>query len=70
MYPNFEETLYMYDTSHGYDYDHFMNTELMINNRLLCTFTTLETLDELIYQKTPFWFTARKNTMCYTQSIH
>jgi hypothetical protein len=25
-----------------------MNTELMINNRLLCTFTTLETLDELI----------------------
>jgi hypothetical protein len=48
MYPNFEEALYMYDTSHSYDYDHFMNTDIMINNRLLCTFTTLDTLDELI----------------------
>jgi hypothetical protein len=25
-----------------------MNTDIMINNRLLCTFTTLDTLDELI----------------------
>jgi hypothetical protein len=48
MYPTLEETPYTYNTSHGYDYDLFMNTDLNMNNRLLCTFTTLGDLDNLI----------------------
>ena len=48
MYPTLEEPLYTYNTSHGYDYDLFMNTDLNMNNRLLCTFTTLGDLDNLI----------------------
>ena len=48
MYPTLEESLYTYNTSHGYDYDSFMNTDLNMNNRLLCTFTTLGDLDNLI----------------------
>lgn len=48
MYPTLEEPLYTYNTSHGYDYDSFMNTDLNMNNRLLCTFTTLGDLDNLI----------------------
>ena len=48
MYPTLEETPYTYNTSYGYDYDSFMNTDLNMNNRLLCTFTTLGDLDNLI----------------------
>ena len=48
MYPILKETPYTYNTSHGYDYDLFMNTDLNMNNRLLCTFTTLGDLDNLI----------------------
>lgn len=48
MYPTLEEALYMYDSSHSYDYDTFMNTDLNMNNRLLCTFTSLGDLDNLI----------------------
>jgi len=48
MYQTLEETLYTYNTSHSYDYDLFMNTDLNMNNRLLCTFTSLGDLDNLI----------------------
>ena len=48
MYPTLEETPYTYNKNHGYDYDLFMNTDLNMNNRLLCTFTTLGDLDNLI----------------------
>ena len=40
---------YMYNTDHSYGYDFDINTHIsMLNNRLFCTFTTLNGLDTLI----------------------
>ena len=38
---------YMYDVDNRYDFDFYTNTD-MLNNKLFCTFTSLEDLDILI----------------------
>ena len=38
---------YMYDVDNRYDFDSYTNTD-MLNNKLFCTFTSLEDLDILI----------------------
>jgi hypothetical protein len=38
----------MYKADTLYDYDSYMNLDIMLNNRLLCTFTPLEELDILV----------------------
>ena len=39
---------HMYKADTLYDYDSYMNLDIMLNNRLLCTFTPLEELDILV----------------------
>ena len=42
------EPTHMYNVDTLYDYDSYMNLDIMLNNRLLCTFTPLEELDILV----------------------
>lgn len=45
----FPPSSYMYNAEHNYHYDFDINTHIeMLNNRLLCTFTHLADLDDLI----------------------
>ena len=50
MYIEFQPPSYMYNTCHSYDYDFDINTyeNMSLNNRLFCTFTTLDGLDNFI----------------------
>lgn len=42
------EPSYTYNIDTLYDYDSYMNLDIMLNNRLLCTFVPLEELDILV----------------------
>jgi hypothetical protein len=44
---NYEETINMYDVDNRYDFDIYTHLD-MLNNKLFCTFTTLEELDDLV----------------------
>ena len=50
MYDELVAPSYMYNTCHRYDYDFDINTyeNMSLNNRLFCTFTTLDGLDGFI----------------------
>lgn len=50
MYDELVTLSYMYNTCHRYDYDFDINTyeTMSLNNRLFCTFTTLDGLDDFI----------------------
>lgn len=44
---NYEEIINMYDVDNRYDFDIYTQLD-MLNNKLFCTFTTIEELDELV----------------------
>jgi len=44
---NYEETINMYDIDNRYDFDIYTHLD-MLNNKLFCSFTTLEELDTLV----------------------
>jgi hypothetical protein len=46
---NYEDKINMYNTYNQYDFDIYINSD-MLNNKLFATFTTLEEMDNLVNQ--------------------
>jgi len=46
---NYEDKINMYNTYNQYDFDIYINSD-MLNNKLFATFTTLEEMDSLVNQ--------------------